>query len=222
MVRVGDARRVSMMIEQECCSEGVAFFGGVGRKERGGDSGVRVSVFGAGGRSVVVSSIMQRRQAGRAQAGKQASKQAKARREWMVGGWIEGILWVGGTIACLCATRLARMCRCLLLLCTLCQSLTLGILFDLHYCPSSTFSPISRSSCPLSPTPHSLYHPTPTAREAFAGLPWRWLTSTSTRISAARPRRALCTRAEPQHKPCPPRVARFAPQRSRQSALGHC
>ena len=73
MVRVGDARRVSMMIEQECCSEGVAFFGGVSRKERGGDSGVRVSVFGAGGRSVVVSSIMQRRQAGRAEPKQAAS-----------------------------------------------------------------------------------------------------------------------------------------------------
>jgi hypothetical protein len=90
VVRVGDARRVSMMIEQECCSEGVAFFGGVGRKERGGDSGVRVSVFGAGGRSVVVSSIMQRRQAGRAQAGKQASRQASKRKRagngWLVDG----------------------------------------------------------------------------------------------------------------------------------------
>lgn len=144
-----------MMIEQECCSEGVAFFGGVGRKERGGDSGVRVSVFGAGGRSVVVSSIMQRRQAGRAQAGKQASERKRAGNGWLVDGSRESFgLVVQSRVF---VRRGLRVCAGVYYYYVPYANHSLLGYFSIYttaHLPPSL--PISRSSCPLSHTPHSI------------------------------------------------------------------
>ena len=85
---------IAGLLQRKCC-----LLVGGSRKERGGDSGVRVCVRGWWAQ-VVVSSIVQQagRQAGRAQASKQQASESAPGNGWLD----RGNPLAGGTIACVC------------------------------------------------------------------------------------------------------------------------
>jgi hypothetical protein len=141
--------------EQECCSEGVVFLMVVESVVATVAYVCLCSELVGAGRRVEYYAAQAGRQAGRAQA----SESAQGMDGWMDRGIAQSRVFV---------RRGLRMCRCL------CQSLTLGY-FSIYTIIIFHLLSQSLDLLALSHTTHTsltlaLNHPTPMAREAFAGL----------------------------------------------------